>query len=83
MDPNNPDNDISGGSREAPLIAKLFSEAHATLRDHMARLNRTGNLLRQGQSILGPIFGGNYTSFILQRDRLRNVHNHLPPHARG
>ncbi|KAF2432735.1 hypothetical protein EJ08DRAFT_111604 [Tothia fuscella] len=82
MDPNNSRNDIAVGSSAAPLIAKRFSEAHTVLRDHMALLRQTGNVLRQGQSILSPVFGGNYSSFIHQRDRLRYVYQDIPQQYR-
>jgi non-canonical poly(A) RNA polymerase PAPD5/7 len=75
IDPNKSDNDISGGSSRAPLIAKRFSEAHEALRARMAFLNRASNELRQGQSLLGEVFGGNYSSFLYQRHHMRTLYD--------
>jgi non-canonical poly(A) RNA polymerase PAPD5/7 len=75
IDPNKSDNDISGGSSKAPLIAKKFSEAHEALRSRMAFLNRASNELRKGQSLLGEVFGGNYSSFVDQRNRMQTLYD--------
>jgi hypothetical protein len=40
----------------------------------MATLSRAGNALRQGQSLLCPVFGGDYSSFVDQRELLRDVY---------
>jgi non-canonical poly(A) RNA polymerase PAPD5/7 len=75
IDPNKSDNDISGGSSRAPLIAKKFSEAHNALRTRMSFLNRASNELRHGQSLLGEVFGGNYSSFVEQRNHMQTLYD--------
>ncbi|KAL2265961.1 hypothetical protein VTJ83DRAFT_5313 [Remersonia thermophila] len=68
IDPNNPSNDISGGSSNTPTIVSLFAGAHKALTERMAQLAKDPK--RAGQSILGVILGGNYTSFETQRNYL-------------
>lgn len=68
IDPNNPANDIAGGSSNAGTVFSLFSHAHKELTRHMAQLAQDPN--RGAQSILGVILGGNYSSFQKQRDYL-------------
>ncbi|KAL1843112.1 hypothetical protein VTJ49DRAFT_3059 [Mycothermus thermophilus] len=68
IDPNNPANDIAGGSSNTPTIMSLFAGAHKALTERMAQLAKDPN--RGGQSILGIILGGNYTSFETQRNYL-------------
>ncbi|KAJ5327775.1 hypothetical protein N7452_008165 [Penicillium brevicompactum] len=69
-DPNNRDNDISGGTREVDLILRTFAGAHTTLKNRMEYL-----ALVQGpnKSILGPIIAGNFEEYIEQRNQLRRV----------
>ncbi|CAG7969901.1 unnamed protein product [Penicillium salamii] len=69
-DPNNPDNDISGGTREIDLILRTFAGAHTTLKNRMEYL-----ALVQGpnKTILGPIIAGNFEEYIEQRNQLRRV----------
>jgi non-canonical poly(A) RNA polymerase PAPD5/7 len=74
MDPNKADNDVSGGSSKAPLIAKLFSTAFRTLQEHMALLDSSNISTRRGQSILGCLLGGNYESFADQRSHMWSIH---------
>jgi non-canonical poly(A) RNA polymerase PAPD5/7 len=76
-DPHNRDNDVSGGSTKAELIADKFYEAYQVLRDVIDHLGRAGPILRKGQSILRPIFGGNYQSFIDQREQLHDVYDRM------
>lgn len=77
QDPHNEENDVSGGSTKAELIADKFYEAYQVLRDLMDHLDRAGPTLRKGQSILRPIFGGNYQSFIDQREQLHDVYDRM------
>lgn len=83
-DPNNPNNDISGGTREVSLVFKAFSHAHRDLRDRMLSLATPQHA--EG-SILGTIIAANYDEYTEQRWQLRRVfetnprfaHYHQPP----
>ena len=77
MDPNNPSNDISGGSKNTATILRAFSGAFYDLRDRMSKLNFTPVAERRGESILRVILEGNYTSFDTQRERLRKCYESL------
>ncbi|OTA94885.1 hypothetical protein M434DRAFT_45462, partial [Hypoxylon sp. CO27-5] len=68
LDPNNPENDIAGGSANAETILRKFSEAHAILKSRMAVLAWGGD-----GTILEPLFGGNYSIFQIQRDSLERL----------
>lgn len=68
IDPNNSQNDISGGSSNISQIFAIFSMAHARIQQRLADLH---NMPRAG-SILGCCWKGNYTSFEVQRDQLRS-----------
>ncbi|KXJ88379.1 hypothetical protein Micbo1qcDRAFT_17043 [Microdochium bolleyi] len=69
IDPNNPDNDISGGSSNTRTIMKNFSDAAALLRRRMADL-ASNKKQRHGKSqlLLEPLLGGKYSQFQIQRD---------------
>ncbi|KXG47628.1 PAP/25A-associated [Penicillium griseofulvum] len=69
-DPNNRDNDISGGTKEIGLIFRAFSNAHTALRNRMEYLT-----LIQGsnKSILETIIAANFDEYIEQRFQLRRV----------
>jgi non-canonical poly(A) RNA polymerase PAPD5/7 len=75
IDPNNPSNDIAGGSKNTTTIRDCFSEAYDSLQKIMASIERSPN--RGKQSLLGCILAGNYESFKLQRDHLKHVYEHL------
>lgn len=66
MDPNRPDNDISGGSRNVLLIFKRFAQAHQEILDAMSDSKRV--------SLLDWMLGGRYDSFDWQRNRLRELY---------
>ncbi|KAK3303129.1 uncharacterized protein B0T15DRAFT_264647 [Chaetomium strumarium] len=68
IDPNNPANDIAGGSSNTGTIVSQFSRAHEQLTQRMTQLAQDPN--RAGQSILEVILGGNYSSFENQRNYL-------------
>lgn len=76
-DPHNADNDVSGGSSRAELIADKFYDAYHTLRELMELLGHAGPTIRKGRSILRPIFGGNYQSFLDQRKQLLEVYDRM------
>ncbi|KAF9253198.1 hypothetical protein LCP9604111_724 [Penicillium roqueforti] len=69
-DPNNRDNDISGGTKEIGLILRAFSNAHTALKNRMEYL-----ALVQGsnKSILEPIIAANFDEYVEQRFQLRQV----------
>ncbi|KAJ4251049.1 hypothetical protein NW762_011699 [Fusarium torreyae] len=76
IDPNNPGNDISGGSSNTTAILARFHDAFNTLRDRMTDIARNPN---KG-NILEVILNGDYSSFRMQREYLRHVHEkHIGP----
>ncbi|KAK0842947.1 hypothetical protein LTS02_016282 [Friedmanniomyces endolithicus] len=79
IDPNNPLNDISGGSYEIDAVLNTFRQASAALQRRLAQIH-AGKKVED--SILGCMWGGNYTSFIRQREKLSVIHRgyaHSPP----
>lgn len=66
MDPNRPENDISGGSREVMLIFDRFALAHQEILQAMKRPGRV--------SLLDWLLGGNYESFASQRNHLLELY---------
>jgi len=68
---------VSGGSTKAELITDKFSDAYYELTDLMKRLDQGGSAFSQGQSILRPIFGGNYRSFVEQREQLHYAYDRI------
>ena len=68
MAPNMPGHDISGGSKNVSLIFKCFSHA----RGHI--LSAMESPLKYRSSILESMLGGNYGSFVWQRNRLRSLY---------
>ncbi len=73
IDPNNPENDISGGSSNTARIVQIFSDAHRRLHDRMEALANMTD--RKNASILEVILAGNYSSFRLQREHLKKLHD--------
>lgn len=71
LDPNLSDNDISGGTGKIKDIQKYFREAHSDLR---SLVGFGGDAKLQRNSFLGCMVGGNYTSFIKLRQKLRQIH---------
>ncbi|KAL8790769.1 MAG: hypothetical protein Q9213_000393 [Squamulea squamosa] len=67
LDPNNPDNDISGGSKNVGRIFDLFSQAYDEIMKAMKSQTRI--------SLLDWALGGNYENFTIQRERLRGLYN--------
>ena len=70
IDPINPSNDISGGSANTSAIVERFAEAYSAL---MNQMKGVGNGSAKG-NILEVILAGDYSSFKIQRDYLRYVH---------
>lgn len=71
IDPNNANNDISGGSREIRAVLECFRVAHAKIQRRLAQIHSGQNL---EDSVLGCVWGGNYTSFMRQRSKLSLLH---------
>lgn len=68
IDPNKPDNDISGGSKNVMQIFDRFARAHREIMNAMKSPSRP--------SLLDWSLGGNYESFVWQRDHLRRLYRH-------
>lgn len=73
IDPNNKDNDISGGSHNVLYIFKCFSEAFELLQSRMNEIRVSTDPAIRSDSILSIIFGGTYESFTKQREKLRAI----------
>ncbi|KAF2205014.1 hypothetical protein GQ43DRAFT_437444 [Delitschia confertaspora ATCC 74209] len=71
-DPNDQYNNISGGSDKVAHIFKLFSQAHNSIRDRMKMMKVKANRAPR-DSVLDPVFGGNYQSYIDQREHLMSL----------
>lgn len=67
QDPNNPENNVSGGSHQAWHIFRLFSDAHKALQQRLETLDLSGI------SILETIIGGNYESYTYHWEQLRRL----------
>jgi non-canonical poly(A) RNA polymerase PAPD5/7 len=73
VDPNRPDNDISGGSRNAHIILENMYDAFEALRDRIHAVEDSKDSAFRRQSLLAPLFAGDYSSFENTREHLRNV----------
>lgn len=69
-DPNNHDNDISGGTREIKLIFRAFRDAYNKL---LTRMESVAEFEDPCASILGTIIAANYDAYTEQRFQLRQV----------
>ena len=78
IDPNKPDNDISGGSHKIDTVFGRFRSAYSDLQRYMATLS-SGQI--STASILECIIGGNYQSVEDQRNRLRQLYGKGTPSA--
>ncbi|PGH13657.1 hypothetical protein AJ79_03505 [Helicocarpus griseus UAMH5409] len=79
MDPNVPDNDISGGTKEIPLIFKTFSDAHRVLKQDLVQAAFSPE--KRMNSLLGLILGANYESYDRQRTLLSTICENDPRFA--
>ncbi|KAJ3499556.1 hypothetical protein NLG97_g261 [Lecanicillium saksenae] len=70
IDPNNSENDISGGSSNAATIFARFGDTFDTLRERMNEVARNPSC----GGILDIIMKGDYSSFRMQRGFLKKVH---------
>ncbi|PYH93498.1 topoisomerase family protein TRF4 [Aspergillus ellipticus CBS 707.79] len=78
-DPNNADNDISGGTREIALIFRAFSDAYRRLKGRMVSTAMAGNA---ETSILETIIAANYDEYSEQRWQLREIFDNDPRFSR-
>lgn len=72
IDPNNPSNDISGGSSNTPSILARFHDAFNLLSDRIEDMSRKPHGTKG--SILEVILKGDYSSFRMQREYLQHIH---------
>lgn len=77
-DPNNPDNDVSGGTREIALIFRSFRDAYRLLKDRIISMAMSGD---HQTSILESIIAANYDEYAEQRWQLRQVFQRHPRFA--
>lgn len=70
IDPNNPANDIAGGSHNTVAILARFHDAYNMLRDRMIIVAKNPS---EG-GILDVILKGDYSSFRQQRNFLQHVY---------
>ncbi|CAK7223579.1 hypothetical protein SBRCBS47491_005256 [Sporothrix bragantina] len=74
IDPNNSENDISGGSKNTSAIMRVFSDAFDALQKRMVELARLPADERHGQSILSVVLEGDYSTYRHQREYLRELY---------
>ncbi|KAJ4349786.1 uncharacterized protein N0V89_008404 [Didymosphaeria variabile] len=70
QDPNDAENNISGGSYKADKCMELFSWAHRILVERMDTIHMS---TVRDLSILEAVLGGDYSTYQQQRERMRNV----------
>ena len=76
VDPNRPDNNITGGSSEILRILDLFSRTHQIL---TTRLDDFADPQQRNSSFsfLGDLIGGNFAAYQQQRRSLHCVYNNI------
>ena len=74
IDPNNSENDISGGSKNTSAIMRVFSDAFDALQKRMIELAKLPADKRRGQSILSVVLEGDYSTYRNQREYLRELY---------
>ena len=77
-DPNNRDNDVSGGTKEIPLIFQCFSDAYQALKGRLTFAAMSGST---NTCFLGAIVSANYREYIDLRKHLRNIFENDPRFA--
>ncbi|KAI0417778.1 hypothetical protein F5X98DRAFT_133222 [Xylaria grammica] len=73
IDPNNPENDISGGSSNYSVIKSCFAEAYDILQQRMMQFAKESSPIPSNpikNTLLYPLFAGNYEHFEDQRNWL-------------
>ncbi|KAF7192290.1 Poly(A) RNA polymerase cid14 [Pseudocercospora fuligena] len=81
IDPDKPENDISGGSAKIDQVLQCFRGAFSMIQHELDQLRKgSGNSTR---SVLGCILGGNYSSFEDLRDDLHALNQQVsrPPRS--
>ncbi|KAK5635414.1 hypothetical protein RRF57_011126 [Xylaria bambusicola] len=76
IDPNNPENDIAGGSSNYYAIKDCFAKAYEAIQKRMFEFSQEGHLASSDpikNTLLYPIFAGNYSHFEDQRNWLRQL----------
>ncbi|KAK5047250.1 hypothetical protein LTR84_006772 [Exophiala bonariae] len=74
IDPNRPDNNISGGTRDIQRIFHAFSLAHKGLLERLGTVEELGPN-EEPRSFLEYIVGGDFSSFDRQRQILRDLYD--------
>jgi non-canonical poly(A) RNA polymerase PAPD5/7 len=72
IDPNRPDNNISGGTREIQSIQACFSSAHQILDDLLTKFDPKAD--NHGFSFLKDLIGGNFEHYEAQRMKCKNLY---------
>ncbi|RMZ80164.1 hypothetical protein DV737_g3111, partial [Chaetothyriales sp. CBS 132003] len=73
IDPNRPENNVSGGSNQIDQVFSLFSTAHEILSDHMSAfpVSRSD---KASFSFLKDLVGGNFARYDKQRKGLQSLY---------
>lgn len=74
VDPNRPDNNISGGSSEIERVFRCFSRAHQVLQNRMADYSSFDPSSGRAFSFLEDIIGGDFEAYRVQREVLSRLH---------
>jgi non-canonical poly(A) RNA polymerase PAPD5/7 len=69
-DPNNRDNDISGGTREIALIFRSFADAYTILKESMVETLTTD---ADETCFLSTVIAGCYDEYLEQREHIRGI----------
>lgn len=80
VDPNRPDNNITGGSSEIPRIFTLFSQVYDQLQSRL-EMFASEESVKTRFSFLEDIIGGNFSAYYEQRTALYKVYEHMYPKA--
>lgn len=70
IDPNRPENNISGGTNKIGLIFDCFATAHDLLQERLAAHANGGGR----SSFLEHVVGGNFEAYDTQREYLQELH---------
>lgn len=81
IDPNRPDNNITGGSNQVDRILGLFSRTHELLLDRLDEFDAKGP--EASFSFLEQLIGGNFTAYYEQRRALHAVFQQTHPNSSG
>ncbi|KAL4881407.1 hypothetical protein BJY04DRAFT_207517 [Aspergillus karnatakaensis] len=77
-DPNNPDNDVSGGTHQIGVVCKAFSNAFQILK---ARMDSAATSDKNDESLLGSIIAANFDEYTEVRWQLRELYDTDPRFA--